>query len=159
MPGVPQAIVWHLGDQPTWGKKVQLLGVGPAPIAHHRLTARWLRKQVDRMLSDTAMQDAAAGSWEQDRRGKRGSEGRWNDRRGGANVKASHDFDLDAYFARVDYRGPRKPTLDVLHRITAAHAQSIPFENLDVLLGRPIELDIESLFRQTRHRATRGILL
>ena len=49
-------------------------------------------------------------------------------------------FDLDAYFALIDYRGPRTPTLDVLHAITAAHVQAIPFENLDVLLGRPIEL-------------------
>ena len=60
----------------------------------------------------------------------------------------SHDLDLDAYFARIGYRGPRAPTLDVLHAVTAAHVQSIPFENLDVLLGRPIELDAESLFRK-----------
>src|SRR3954463_2712152 len=56
--------------------------------------------------------------------------------------------DFDAYFARIGYPGPRTPTLDVLHAITAAHAQSIPFENLDVLLGRPIELEVESLFRK-----------
>lgn len=60
----------------------------------------------------------------------------------------SSAFDLDAYFARIGYRGPRAPTLDVLHALTAAHAQSIPFENLDVLLGRPIELDTGALFRK-----------
>lgn len=58
------------------------------------------------------------------------------------------DIDLDAYFARIGYRGPRVPTLDVLHAVTAAHVQSIPFENLDVLLGRTIELDPASLFRK-----------
>ena len=57
-------------------------------------------------------------------------------------------LNLDAYFARVGYRGPRIPSLDVLHALTAAHTQSIPFENLDVLLGRPIELDAPSLFRK-----------
>jgi N-hydroxyarylamine O-acetyltransferase len=55
-------------------------------------------------------------------------------------------LDLDAYFARIDYRGARAPTLEVLHAVTAAHAQSIPFENLDVLLGAPVELDAASLF-------------
>jgi N-hydroxyarylamine O-acetyltransferase len=58
------------------------------------------------------------------------------------------DLDLDAYFARIDYHGPRTPTLDVLHAVTAAHAQSIPFEDLDVLLERPIELDTGSLVRK-----------
>lgn len=52
---------------------------------------------------------------------------------------------LDAYFSRISYTGPREPTQSVLHALTMAHAQSIPFENLDVLLGRPIRLDIDSV--------------
>jgi N-hydroxyarylamine O-acetyltransferase len=60
-------------------------------------------------------------------------------------------IDLDGYFARIGYRGSREPTLSVLHAISAAHAQSIPFENLDVLLGRPIDLAIESVFRKLVH--------
>src|SRR3982751_885916 len=54
--------------------------------------------------------------------------------------------DLDAYFARIGYAGSRAPTLDTLHAILAAHVRTIPFENLDVLLGRGISLapaDIE----------------
>jgi N-hydroxyarylamine O-acetyltransferase len=62
--------------------------------------------------------------------------------------------DLDAYFARIGYAGSRAPTLDTLHAILAAHTQSIPFENLDVLLGRGISLapaDIErKLVRERR---------
>src|SRR5450432_655081 len=58
------------------------------------------------------------------------------------------DTDIDAYFARIDCCGPREPTLPVLHAITSAHVQSIPFENLDVLLGRPIDLEIAALFRK-----------
>ncbi len=54
-------------------------------------------------------------------------------------------FPLDDYFARIGYRGPREPTREVLHALTQAHAQAIPFENLDVLLGRPIRLDLPSL--------------
>ncbi len=54
-------------------------------------------------------------------------------------------LDLNAYFARIGYQGPREPSLDVLHAITAAHAQAIPFENLDVLVGRPIRVEIEAI--------------
>lgn len=53
--------------------------------------------------------------------------------------------DLDAYFARTGYRGPRTPTLDTLHALVHAHVHAIPFENLDVLLERPIQLDPESI--------------
>jgi len=46
--------------------------------------------------------------------------------------------DLDAYLARVGYHGPVEPTLEVLDGLHLAHATTIPFENLDILLGRPI---------------------
>ncbi|HMJ10255.1 MAG TPA: arylamine N-acetyltransferase [Polyangiaceae bacterium] len=66
----------------------------------------------------------------------------------------SSDRDLDAYFSRIHYDGPREPTLPVLHALTAAHAQSVPFENLDALLGRRIHLQpdalIDKLVRQRR---------
>ena len=53
--------------------------------------------------------------------------------------------DLEAYLARVGYEGPVEPTLEVLDAIHFAHATTIPFENLDILLGRPIRLDLASL--------------
>ena len=63
-------------------------------------------------------------------------------------------IDLDAYFERIGYSGPREPTLGVLNAIALAHASTIPFENLDVLLGRPIALDraslVDKLVRQRR---------
>jgi N-hydroxyarylamine O-acetyltransferase len=53
--------------------------------------------------------------------------------------------DLDAYIARINYTGDLGPTLETLQGLHLAHATSIPFENLDVLLGRPIALDLDSL--------------
>lgn len=50
-------------------------------------------------------------------------------------------LDLDAYFRRIGHSGP--PSLDALHR---AHVCSIPFENIDVLAGRPIDLSLDALF-------------
>ena len=55
---------------------------------------------------------------------------------------------LDAYFARIGYTGPRKPTLATLHAIAGHHAAAIPFENLDVLLNRTIQLDPSALEAQ-----------
>jgi N-hydroxyarylamine O-acetyltransferase len=61
------------------------------------------------------------------------------------NGAAGDEFDLPAYLRRIGYAGdlsPSRTTLDALHR---AHATSIPFENLDILLGVPIRLDLGSL--------------
>ena len=55
------------------------------------------------------------------------------------------DLDLKAYLRRIDYSGPLEPTLAVLEAIHLAHATHIPFESVDVLLGRPIRLDLAGL--------------
>lgn len=47
---------------------------------------------------------------------------------------------LDRYFARIGYGGPTAPSLDVLAAIARHHVEHIPFENLDVLLGRGVDL-------------------
>lgn len=53
---------------------------------------------------------------------------------------------LDRYFARIRYRGPRDPTLGTLRALHRAHLMAIPFENLDVHLGVPITLDPDAMF-------------
>jgi N-hydroxyarylamine O-acetyltransferase len=57
----------------------------------------------------------------------------------------SESFNLEAYLNRIQYGGDVRPTLETLSAVTMAHTGNIPFENLDVVLGRPIKLDIESL--------------
>jgi N-hydroxyarylamine O-acetyltransferase len=54
-------------------------------------------------------------------------------------------LDLDSYLRRIGYSGRLQPTFAVLEAIHLAHATHIPFENLDVLLQRPIRLDLASL--------------
>jgi N-hydroxyarylamine O-acetyltransferase len=54
-------------------------------------------------------------------------------------------LDLDAYLARVGYSGVRAACLDTFQGLHLAHATHIPFENLDILLGRSIKLDLASL--------------
>ncbi|MDW5377203.1 arylamine N-acetyltransferase [Halomonas sp. HP20-15] len=48
--------------------------------------------------------------------------------------------DLEAYCARIGYTGDLGPTLETLRELQAHHVAAIPFENLDVLLGREIGL-------------------
>jgi N-hydroxyarylamine O-acetyltransferase len=54
--------------------------------------------------------------------------------------------DLDAYRKRIGHEGDLAPTAGTLKALHFAHATHIPFENLDVLLKRPIRLDIPSLW-------------
>ncbi|TAL97974.1 MAG: arylamine N-acetyltransferase [Paraburkholderia sp.] len=54
-------------------------------------------------------------------------------------------LDLDRYFARIGYAGPRTPTLDVLSDVQRLHAQAIPFENLDPLTGRRVSLELDDV--------------
>jgi N-hydroxyarylamine O-acetyltransferase len=54
-------------------------------------------------------------------------------------------FDQQAWLARIGYGGPITPTLDGLHRLIAAHAYSIAYESLDIMLGRTPRLDLASL--------------
>lgn len=57
----------------------------------------------------------------------------------------SPSIDLAAYLRRVEYEGPLEPAAEVLRALHLAHATHIPFENLDILLERPIRLDLASL--------------
>jgi N-hydroxyarylamine O-acetyltransferase len=64
-------------------------------------------------------------------------------------------LDLDAYFDRIQWGGGTSPKYETLAGVLRAHMLFIPFENLDVLLGRPIRLDLDGL-QQKLVRARRG---
>ncbi|MFI6574954.1 arylamine N-acetyltransferase [Nocardiopsis sp. NPDC050513] len=55
------------------------------------------------------------------------------------------ELDLDAYLERVGLEGELPPTLDTLRALQRAHLAAIPFENLQIVLDRPVRLDIASL--------------
>jgi N-hydroxyarylamine O-acetyltransferase len=56
--------------------------------------------------------------------------------------------DVAAYCRRIGYTGDLAPTVATLRALHRAHVGAIPFENVDVLLGRPILLDHVSLERK-----------
>lgn len=54
-------------------------------------------------------------------------------------------LNLDAYFARIGYQGPTSVSAQTLHALAAAHTAALPFNNVDILLGKLIPLDLASL--------------
>ncbi len=64
--------------------------------------------------------------------------------------------DLDAYFARIGIQAPKAPTLDGLNRIIEAHVRNIPFENLDILLGKSICVRPAAIERKLVHGGRGG---
>jgi len=62
---------------------------------------------------------------------------------------------LAAYLNRIQWGGPTAPTLETLSTLLRAHMQAIPFENFDVLLGRPVSLDRDAVVDKLV-RARRG---
>ena len=54
-------------------------------------------------------------------------------------------MELSDYLARIGYVGPVTPTYSCLAAIHRAHAFAIPYENLDVILGRTVDFDLERI--------------
>jgi N-hydroxyarylamine O-acetyltransferase len=63
---------------------------------------------------------------------------------GGENTM-ENPLDLNAYLERVQWCGATAPTYATLAGLLDAQMARIPFENIDVLLGRPVRLDLEGL--------------
>ena len=53
-------------------------------------------------------------------------------------TRSDKAVDLGSYFRRIGYQGSAEPELGTLRDVVAAHNRSIPFENLDPLLGIPV---------------------
>ena len=64
--------------------------------------------------------------------------------------------DLDAYFARIGYDGPRTPSLDVLRALHALHPAAIPFEAIDCLLDRGVDISPAAVDAKLIHRRRGG---
>ena len=57
-------------------------------------------------------------------------------------------MDVDAYLRRIRYEGPRQPSLETLAGLQRAHMLAVPFENLDIHLGRTLVLDRQRNFEK-----------
>jgi arylamine N-acetyltransferase len=65
--------------------------------------------------------------------------------------------DVAAYFDRIGYQGPAEPTVETVRALVAAHNRSIPFENLDPVMGIPVaDLSAAALTDKLVHRRRGG---
>jgi N-hydroxyarylamine O-acetyltransferase len=64
--------------------------------------------------------------------------------------------DLDLYFARIGYEGPRSATLAVLTELHRLHPLAIPFENLDPLTGRAVSVELPAIVGKLLERRRGG---
>jgi N-hydroxyarylamine O-acetyltransferase len=55
-------------------------------------------------------------------------------------------MDFSLYLDRIGYCGSLAPDARSLRRLHLAHLRTVPFENLDIGLGRPLSLELEALF-------------
>ena len=66
-------------------------------------------------------------------------------------------MDVAAYFDRIGYQGQADRSIDTVRALVAAHNRSIPFENLDPLLGIPVvDLSATALTDKLVHRRRGG---
>lgn len=63
----------------------------------------------------------------------------------------TYSVDLSAYLARIGHSGPLAVNLESLNGIVAGHVRSIPFENLDILLNRPISIEPSAIENKLVH--------
>ncbi len=68
----------------------------------------------------------------------------------------SERLDVAAYLDRIGYQGVLEPSSTVLTALHRAHAATIPFENLDIILGRGVSLDIGNIQDKLRRRNRGG---
>jgi arylamine N-acetyltransferase len=62
-------------------------------------------------------------------------------------------LDVGGYLARLGLDHPGAPSVEALRRLHRAHVERVPYENLDIQLGRPTTVDpIESAERIVRRR-------
>ena len=63
---------------------------------------------------------------------------------------------IDAYLARIGYRGPRTPTAATLRQLHRAHMFAVPFENLDIPVGNPIAVSLPAFYAKIVERRRGG---
>jgi N-hydroxyarylamine O-acetyltransferase len=63
-----------------------------------------------------------------------------------ASSPAADELDLDRYFDRIGYTGSARADLATLRALTELHPAAIPFEAIDVFLGRrPVDLSLRAI--------------
>lgn len=63
---------------------------------------------------------------------------------------------LGGYLERIGYTGATRPDMNTVRGLHRAHVCAVPFENLDVQLGRPLTTDVEDAYDKIVERRRGG---
>ncbi len=65
-------------------------------------------------------------------------------------------MDLNAYLKRINYEGSLEPSFTTLRNLHHAHLLNIPYENLDIHLGKSLVLDEAAIYQKIVHEGRGG---
>ncbi len=57
-------------------------------------------------------------------------------------------LDISKYLERIDYKGSLDCSAEVLFALQEAHYMTVPYENFDILAGKPISLELSDIYRK-----------
>jgi arylamine N-acetyltransferase len=58
------------------------------------------------------------------------------------------DMDIQRYLERISYSGPLDGSAQALFALQEAHYIAVPYENFDILQGRPISLELPDIYQK-----------
>lgn len=67
-------------------------------------------------------------------------------------------MDIQTYLRRIDYGKIVRPDVETLIGLHQAHLLTVPFENLDIHWGKPIQLTEAALWKKIIVRKRGGVL-
>ena len=64
------------------------------------------------------------------------------------------ELNVKTYLSRIGYEGPLDMTEDTLFQLQSRHLHTVPYENFDILNGKPLSLEIPDLYKKiiVQHR-------
>ena len=65
-------------------------------------------------------------------------------------------MDIEAYLRRIGFSGALRTDLDTLARLHRAHLRAVPYENLDVQLGRKVTIELAPIYDKIVQRGRGG---
>jgi N-hydroxyarylamine O-acetyltransferase len=63
---------------------------------------------------------------------------------------------LKKYLERIGFQGVPRPDIETLNELQRTHVRTVPFENLDVQLGRPVVMDPQACYDKVVNRRRGG---
>jgi len=72
-------------------------------------------------------------------------------------IEPTHDdLPIEPYLARIGHTGPALPTIETLHALQSLHNESVPYENLDIMNGVPLSLEVPAIYDKVVTRGRGG---